>query len=414
LILTLTLSAGFGPIAPAKASHLMPAAISDTPDLSDLDNSKSELRPVIERYVVDRGSLSRSYPVDSSPARMARLKQFYATVHERLRRVPGVMDASYALYSPMEGNNWSSTISLAGRADPIPEGVSWNRVGPRYFDTIGSKAVRGRLLVETDTPDSKRVAVVNEAFRRRFLDEVEPLGQHVGVGDASHANDFEIVGVVEDVKYTRPTDPTRAMIFMPAFQSVEYATPGERSVQARSGLMRSIIVRTAAGSGTLEGQLRKALAEVDPNLAVTRVIPHVTQVALNFRIQRLMAALTSVYGLLALGLAALGLYGVTSYGVIQRTREIGVRMALGADRARIVRTVLTGPVRQTLLGLGIGFPLAYGATRLISTQLYEVGQQDPTILTGAAFVLVVAAVVAAVLPALRAAAIEPTRALRGE
>jgi hypothetical protein len=166
-------------------------------------------------------------------------------------------------------------------------GRPWNRVGPRYFDTIGSKAVRGRLLVETDTPDSKRVAVVNEAFRRRYLDKVEPLGQHVGVGDASHANDFEIVGVVEDVKYTRPTDPTRAMIFMPAFQSVEYATPGERSVQARSGLMRSIIVRTAAGSGTLEGQIRKALAEVDPNLAVTRVIPHVTQVALNFRIQRL-------------------------------------------------------------------------------------------------------------------------------
>ena len=343
-----------------------------------------------------------------------RLKQFYATVHDRLRRVPGVIDASYALYSPMQGDNWSSNISIAGRTDPIPEGVTWNRVGPRYFDTIGTKAVQGRLLLETDTPASARVAVVNEAFRRRYLDKVEPLGQRVGIGDASHANDFEIVGVVEDVKYTRPTDPTRPMIFMPAFQSVEYATPGERSVQARSGLMRAIIVRTAAGSGTLEGPIRKALTEVDPNLAVTRVIAHVTQVALNFRIQRLMAALTSVYGLLALGLAALGLYGVTSYGVTQRTREIGVRMALGADRGRIVRTVLTGPVRQTFLGLGIGFPLAYGATRLISTQLYEVGQQDPAILTGAALVLVVAAVVAAVVPALRAAAIEPTKALRGE
>jgi len=127
-----------------------------------------------------------------------------------------------------------------------------------------------------------------------------------------------------------------------------------------------------------------------------------------------MAALTSVYGVLALGLAALGLYGVTSYGVAQRTREIGVRMALGADRLRIIRTVLTGPVRQTLLGLGAGLPLAYLATRLIATQLYEVGQTDPMILTVAAFVLIVAAVVAVVLPALRAAAIEPTKALRGE
>jgi predicted permease len=343
-----------------------------------------------------------------------RLKQFYVAVRDGLRRVPGVIDATYALYSPMQGDNWSSNISIAGRTEPIPEGVTWNRVGPRYFDTIGTKAVRGRLLLETDTPTSARVAVVNEAFRRRYLDKVEPIGQRLGIGDASHANDYEIVGVVEDVKYTRPTDPTRAMIFMPAFQNVDYATPGERAVHARSALMRALIVRTAAGSGTLEGQIRKALAEVDPNLAVTRVMPHVTQVALNFRIQRLMAALTSVYGLLALGLAALGLYGVTSYGVTQRTREIGVRMALGADRRRIVRTVLSGPVRQTLLGLGIGFPLAYGATRLVSTQLYEVRQQDPRILAGAAVVLVVAAVVAAVLPALRAAAIEPTRALRGE
>jgi predicted permease len=343
-----------------------------------------------------------------------RLIQFYAAVQERLRRVPGVMDASYALYSPMEGNNWSSRLSLAGRTEPIPEGVTWNRVGPRYFDTIGTKALRGRVLADTDTPTSARVAVVNEAFRRRYLDKVEPLGQRLGIGDESHAGDFEVVGVVEDVKYTRATDPTRPMVFMPAFQNVAFANAGEQSVQARSGLMRALIVRTAPGVGTLEAQVRRALADVDPNLTITRVLPHTVQVALNFRLQRLMAALTSVYGLLALGLAALGLYGVTSYGVTQRTREIGVRMALGADRSRIIRTVLTGPVRQTLLGLGIGLPLAYGATQLIAAQLYEVGQTDPVILTGAAFVLIVAAVVAAVLPALRAAAIEPTKALRGE
>ena len=343
-----------------------------------------------------------------------RLRQFYATIQERLRQVPGVVDVSYAMYTPMGGDNWSSTISIAGRTDPIPEGVTWNRVGPRYFETIGTKALRGRLLLETDTPSAARVTVVNEAFRKRYLDKVEPIGQHLGIGDASHANDFQIVGVVEDVKYTRPTEPARPMIFLPVFQNVEYASAGARATQARSALMRSIIVRTAPGSGTLEGQIRKTLADVDPNLAVTRVLPHVTQVALNFRIQRLMAALTSVYGLLALGLAALGLYGVTSYGVMQRTREIGVRMALGADRGRIVRTVLSGPVKQTVLGLAIGFPIVYGTTRLIGTQLYEVGQADPVILTGAGFVLMVAAIVAAVLPALRAAAIEPTKALRGE
>ena len=350
-------------------------------------------------------------PISDEPDR---LRQFYTTIVETLRRVPGVTDATYALYTPMEGNNWSSSMSLAGRTDPIPESPSWNRVGPRYFETIGTKAVRGRLLAETDTPASARVAVVNETFRRRYLDKVEPIGQRVGIGDASHANDYQIVGVVEDVKYTQPTAATRAMVFLPAFQTVDYATPGERSMQARSTLMRSIVVRTAPGSGTLEGPIRRALAEADPNLVVTRVIAHGTQVALNYRIQRLMAALTSVYGLLALGLAALGLYGVTSYGVVQRTREIGVRMALGADRGRIIRTVLTGPVRQTLLGLAIGLPIVYGATRLIGAQLYQVGQTDPTILTGSALVLMIAAIIAAVLPALRAAAIEPTRALRGE
>jgi hypothetical protein len=247
----------------------------------------------------------------AEPDRLARL---YTAMQERLRQVPGVVEASYALYSPMEGNNWSSRISIAGRkVDPAqPEGSSWNRVGTRYFETVGTKVLRGRLLADSDTPGSTRVAVVNDAFRRRFFDKAEPLGQRVGIGDESHASDFEIVGVVEDVKYTAAADPVRPMLFLPAFQHVKYEQGGDGSVQARSGLMRTLIVQTRPGAGTLEAQIRRALAEVEQSVTVVRVFPHVDQVSVNFRMQRLMATLTSVYGLLALGLAALGLYGVTS------------------------------------------------------------------------------------------------------
>ena len=345
-----------------------------------------------------------------------RLIRLYASIQERLRQIPGVVDATYALYSPMEGNNWSSLISIAGRkVDPAQrDSSSWNRVGPRFFETTGIKAVRGRIFAETDTPTSHKVAIINDAFRRRFFEKLDPIGQRVGIGDESHSNDFEIVGIVEDVKFTNASAPVRPMLFLPAFQNAVYTNPSDGSVQARSGLMRSLIVRTQSGVGTLEGQIRRGLAEVDPNLTVTRVIAHVAQVSGNFRMQRLMATLTSVYGFLALGLAALGLYGVTSYGVSQRTREIGVRMALGANRARIIRTVVGSPLREVLIGLAIGLPAAYVGTQVIATQLFEVGSRDPRIMAVASVILVAAAVIAAVLPAMRAAAIEPTKVLRGD
>ena len=186
------------------------------------------------------------------------------------------------------------------------------------------------------------------------------------------------------------------------------------NVQARSMLFRSVIVRASAEPGVLEPAIRRALAEVDPDLHVLRVLPHAEQVGANFRIERLMARLTSIYGLLALALASVGLYGITAFGVAQRTREIGVRMALGADRSRIVRTMVRGPIVQTLIGLAIGVPLALAGTRLIATQLYGVGSQDRVVFGAAMAVLLACAVLAAIGPALRAASINPVNALRGE
>ncbi len=345
-----------------------------------------------------------------------RLLAFYTRLREVLLRVPGVEATAFALYSPMEGNNWSSRISIAGRpSDPArPDGSSWNRIWPGYFEVVGTRVLRGRAIDGRDVPSSPRVAVVNAAFVRRFFETADPLGHRLGIGDERHAGDFEIVGIVEDVKYTGATQPVRPMIFLPALQHASYDTAAERSVQARSNLLRAVILRTSLGAGTLEHEIRRAVADAHRDATVVRIVPLAEQVSANFRTNRLLARLTSAYGVLALVLASIGLYGVTSYGVSSRTREIGVRVALGAGRARIVRTMLAGPLLQTITGLAIGAPLALGAVRAIASQLYGVEPRNPLIVGGAMAVLAASAVLAAVLPAWRAASLDPTRALRAE
>lgn len=352
-------------------------------------------------------------PLADDPGRLA---AFYQTARERLLQIPGVVNASFALYSPMEGNNWSSGISIDGLpSDPNrPGGSSWNRVGPRYFETVGTRVLRGRAIDARDTPAAAHVAVVNEAFVRRFFTTADPIGRRLGIGGASQARDYEIVGVVEDVKYTSADEPVRPMIFLPAMQLASYADVSRRNVQARSTLLRSLVVETAPGTGAIDGPLRRALAGVNPDVTVIRVMPLSAQVDDNFRFSRLLARLTSLYGLLALALASLGLYGVTAYSVARRTREIGVRAALGADPARIMRTVMAGPLVQTLVGLAIGLPLALAGGQAIASLLYGVEADNPWIAGTVALVLVASGALAAMVPARRAARLDPTRALRAD
>ncbi|HXT70600.1 MAG TPA: ADOP family duplicated permease [Vicinamibacterales bacterium] len=352
----------------------------------------------------------------------ARLAAMYDALRDRLRRIPGVQGVTYALYSPMQGDNWSSGISIDGLT-PDERGFSssWNRVGPAFFETHGTRIVRGRAIEERDTPSTGRVAVVNETFVRRFLAEKEPIGQHLGIGDVTHAGDYEIVGVSEDVKFTGAQAPTRPMIFLPIMQSVTYDNAGDTSVQSRSQLAAAVTLQVAPGLQNLERQVKDALAAVDPAIAVVRLVPLADQVSVNFRVNRLMATLTGAYGLLALALASLGLYGVTAYGVAKRTREIGIRMALGADRTIVVRDVLRGALTQTGAGLLLGIPAALfavppalAATGTTAGPLYGIDARDPTVLTVAALVLIGSAAAAAIIPARRAAAIDPTRALRAD
>jgi len=344
---------------------------------------------------------------------LTRLAVYYDRMTARLRQVPGVVDVTYSRYSPMENNNWQSGVSIFGRpATPRPETSSWNRIGPRYFETLGTRIVRGRTIDARDTADAPRVAVVNEAFVRHFFPDSNPIGARLGLGGADHGGDFEIVGVSEDVKYTAAQRPTRPMIFFPTLQVAAYDDPTARNVQLRSLTMGAVELLVAPGTANIEPALRQAFAELDPDLTIVRVLPLATQVRLNFRLNRLMAGLTGAYGLLALVVAALGLYGVTAYAVARRTREIGVRMALGANRSRVLSDVVGGALVQTGMGLLIGLPLALLMTGALATFLFGVWARDPMVFAEAALVLLVSAAAAAILPAHRASSIDPARALR--
>jgi predicted permease len=332
------------------------------------------------------------------------------------------MSVSLSQYGPMEGNNWSGPISLETHsADSTHhDSASWLRVGPGYFDTIGTRVLRGRVIDARDTASSLRVAVVNRTFAEKFFPSADPIGRHVGLGEESgyaHAMDYEIVGIVDDAKYLRADEPAWATFFIPLLQTVPYGVEGLVSMQARSLFIHDIELRISSGASgavNLEADVRRTLAGIDPNLTVNAMLTLDEQLERNFNQQRLIARLTSLYGWLALLLAAVGLYGVTSDHVARRTAEIGIRMALGADRQRVLTMVLRRALLQAALGLAIGLPLALVEGTVLSSQLYSVTSRDPFVLTLAVVVLSASAGVAACLPALRAASIDPIKALRSE
>jgi len=349
-----------------------------------------------------------------------RLPALYERLQTELPRIPGVKSVSLSQYSPMEGNNWSGPFSLEGRpVDPEHRiSSSWLRVGPRYFETIGAQVLRGRAIDERDTASSLHVAVVNQAFADAFFPNEDPIGKHLGQGDEpGRAMDYEIVGVVENTKYVAAEEPAWRTYFLPLLQTVTFKYEGNISMQARSMFIRDIELHVVGGPDRLssvQADIRRSLASIDPNLTVNAVMTFDEQLARNFNQQRLVATLTSLYGQLALLLAAIGLYGITAHNVARRTGEIGLRMALGADRRRVLTMVLRRALMQTAIGLAIGLPIALFAGRGLSSQLYGITPGDPLVVSTAIGVLFIAALIASVLPARRAASIDPIKALRAE
>ena len=340
-----------------------------------------------------------------------RLFGLYQQLEQKLPQIPGVISASHSIYSPMRGDNWSFRISIEGHAPDEQMGASYDRVGPQYFETIGTRLLRGRVIGDEDAPASSQVAVINETFAHKFFPKQDPIGKHFGFGDASHSGDFEIVGIVEDTKYQDARRPAYATFFLPFLQITK---DPKLSFMISSHYIQDIELRVVGKPENLEAAVRRTLTDIDSNLTVLDVMSLREQLDRNFNENRLIARLTELFGLVALILACLGFYGVTAYSVAQRTSEIGVRMVLGADRAKVIGMVLRGVLAQLGLGLAVGIPAVLAGGRLLANQLYGVNSHDPIILGLATVVLASCALLAGFIPARRAASIDPMRALRTE
>jgi predicted permease len=309
-------------------------------------------------------------------------------------------------------------VFVEGRPAPGPEenhGSSWDRVSPQFFQTVGQPIIRGRGFTDQDTATSQMVAVVNQAFVKKFFPKEDPIGRHFGVFDQKYASNFEIVGIVADAKYNNPRDPYRPMYFRPMTQFNRNVTGRQFFMaESRSLYPNSITVQYAGDAASLESAARRTLANINPDLTMVSFKSLDYQVADNFNGERLISRLTGLFGLLALVLASVGLYGITAYSVARRTNEIGVRMALGANRSHVVVMVMRRALVLVAIGLAIGIPVALLGGRLMRTQLFGVRAYDPLTLAGAVLVLAALAALAGFIPARRAASIEPMNALRQE
>jgi predicted permease len=343
------------------------------------------------------------------------LEPLYRRIRERLAEIPGVKNASYSLYSPMSGSNWSTDVTIGGQPPPAVDGqnlTSWNRVGPEYFETVGTPIVSGRTILESDTASTRHVAVINQAFARRFFPNEDPLGKHFGPDVNSTA--LEIVGIVDDAKYLNPGQPVFPMYFIPRPQTIHYSDAGTNAFESRSLYVNDIVLRIAGRADPLDDEIRRAFAEIDPNLTVIRIQSFGQQVTSQFSQESLIVRLTSLFGLTALLLATVGLYGVTSYSVARRSKEIGIRVALGADRTSVVRMVLRNAYLLVMIGLAVGIPIALAMGRMLGSRLYGISWYSPVILGGSAVALSVFAFAATIVPARRAASVDPVETLRGE
>jgi len=347
------------------------------------------------------------------------MEPMFRKIDDRLRQIPGVRMVAPALYAPMSGDSWNDGIRVAGRPEPGAKedtGAGWARVMPGFFETIGAKIVQGRPIAEDDTATTRKVAVINEAFAKRFFKNQNPIGEHFGPDKIKYASTFEIVGVAKDMRYMTYDykDPVRPMFWVPETQTVQYDDPAYLAGETWSHYLYNIVIWAPGDPPGMEERVRKALVEVDPDFVLYGVDPYTKVLSADFQQENMIATLTTLFGVLGLLLAAVGLYGVMAYMVEQRTGEIGIRMALGADRWRVVKMVLRRAFSQVGIGLALGIPAAIGAGWLMKDQLFGVKPWDPVMLVFATLLLALAAVLASVIPARRAAGVEPMVALRNE
>lgn len=315
------------------------------------------------RYIVHINPQAAGY----STTQVAAL---YRAMEERFHAIPGVLKVGISSYSPMENKNWGNSVQIQGQPD-LNSDASFVKVNPEYFDSVGTHIVMGRGMGVQDTTSAPAVAVVNQSFVKKYFKADEnPIGQHFGdPGPPPSTGDFEIVGVVEDTAYASARWKDHRMYFLPITQRP--ASAKDPIETDRKFFAATMVIETARPMDDMEALTRKTLANINPNLTVIKFQTFEAQVGNMFRHERMLSTLMSLFGGLALLLATVGLYGVTSYSVARRTSEIGIRMALGAERGGVVAMVMRSALSQTVIGLAIGIPVAYYGVVLVKSQLYE-------------------------------------------
>jgi putative ABC transport system permease protein len=338
------------------------------------------------------------------------MNRYLREVRTAVEAVPGVREVAYSCAAPMQGTCYGMPMQAANK--PLVElarrdGGFYKVVSPSYFSTLGIKPIKGRLLADTDTSSSPPVLVLNQRMATRFFPDEEPVGQRLLIqkivpGKTELGADiaWEVVGVIGDEKIGGPEDTRSAGVYVSNEQSPVY------------GMVLN--VRASVNPLTLQTPITAAIRSVNKNQAISdvRSVDQIRNQSMGSR--RIVSVLLGTFATVALVLAGLGIYGVISYNVAQRTREIGIRAALGATQGALLRLILDRGVRLTLIGLAIGVAGAIGLTRLMATLLFGVGARDPLTMVSVAVILAGVAVTASYVPARRAMRVDPVIALRYE
>ena len=333
----------------------------------------------------------------------AEMAALYSRMIERIESLPGVMSATFSRHPLLSLSRRSSGITVEG-VPAADAGAEVNIVAPNFFETMKIPLLLGRAFNQRDTAVAPHVAVVNQVFASKYFAGGNPIGRRFWFGDPSDSEPIEIVGMTRDAKYTDLRNPTRPTIYVPFQQDV----PGQANFE----------VRTAGDPLTLAPALRQAVREIDPNLPLFEIKSQVDQARESVAKEMMFARLSTLLGTIALLLAAIGLYGTMSYAVLRRTGEIGIRMALGARGTTVIGMVLRDALAMAAIGIAIGLPAAFAASRashiVLDEVLFGLEPNDPFTMAAAAAILVSVAMLAGFVPARRASKVDPIIALQHE
>jgi predicted permease len=350
--------------------------------------------------------------------RVEQLAALYRRLHDSFAGLPGVASVAMCMYSP-QSSDWYHSIYVDGQSTPGPNddnSAGVDRVTSGFFEAIGNPILQGRGITEQDTANSQPVAVVNQAFAKKFFKQENPIGKFFGNSDPRATRLYEIVGVAKDASMVDDNSgkPIAPFFFLPEAQYTVYPKPEDTQSDSLTHYMHDVILVLKPGAAVSREQIRQVMASIDPNLPVNSIRSLREQVAGAFRQQRLIARLTSLFAIVSVVLAAIGIYGVIAYNAGRRTTEIGVRMALGANRLDVIGLILRSASALIILGLLFGLPLTYGAARVLGNQLYGTNPYDPVVMALAIMALTSTALIASFIPALRASLLSPLKALRSE